>query len=165
MLRADYCIVLHRDLQKELHLKKEGKVCIVLGKWEVSASKILCLHIWKLFTRDENNPIFHCKQSIDLQYLLWEAGTRVPTPKTSKISHLLKYGSLETENHDCSCACNSAVFCSSNPREHLMLPPLETQRSKMFLSEEPLEAINPSEGTRTHRAHLNSIRQLMKDIL
>lgn len=32
MLRADYCIVLHKDLQKELHLKKEGKVCIVLGK-------------------------------------------------------------------------------------------------------------------------------------
>lgn len=94
MLRADYCIVLHRDLQKELHLKKEGKVCIVLGKWEVSASKILCLHIWKLFTRDENNPIFHYKKPIDLQYLLWEAGTRVPTqrpaksPISSSVDHL-----------------------------------------------------------------------------
>lgn len=58
MLRTDYCIVLHRDFQKEQHLKKEGKVCIVLGKWEISALNILCLHIWKLHRRC--NPSSNC---------------------------------------------------------------------------------------------------------
>lgn len=83
MLRTDYCIVLHRDFQKEQHLKKEGKVCIVLGKWEVSALNILCLHIWKLYKRC--NPASHCtmpERSPLTNHTC--CGTRAPTQRPEK---------------------------------------------------------------------------------
>lgn len=146
MLRTDYCIVLHRDFQKEQHLKKEGKVCIVLGKWEVSALNILCLHIWKLYKRC--NPASHCtlpERSPLTNHTC--CGTRAPTqrPEKSPISSSRNHLEQKTiffflrDWNKLNLRLHTAVSCYSSPREltHLVLPPLGTQRSKSFLSGSP----------------------------
>lgn len=149
MLRTDYCIVLHRYFQKEWHLKKEGKVHIMLGKWEISALNLLCLHIWKLYKRGTQLPISHC-----LQGTHWPicCETKAPTkwPEKSPISssrnhHLEQktiiffFSFLFLEGLETTWTCAYTLQFPATPAPmHLVLPPLGSQRSKKFLSEKLL---------------------------